>query len=189
VSYEVPPPFKICGIAWEMRCLNESSLAQPDLWAKQVLTYSGGGPVLATPSRITHWGTSILPPKWCINLSTYAIPVTNANTRLALMLILLLVLLLLIVLVRVPVLMLVLVGFMLVLVLVPVLVNTNTNGTFTSNDASTSTSTNYIGPTRPRRRAAAQHYVFYCMSLWIRIWNRIRAKGTLIRNLNPSYAL
>jgi hypothetical protein len=38
------------------------------------------GPVLTPPSRIKHWGTSTLPPKWCINLSTYNITVTNAST-------------------------------------------------------------------------------------------------------------
>jgi hypothetical protein len=38
VSYEVLPPLKICGIAWELRCLNESSVArhQPELWARGI---------------------------------------------------------------------------------------------------------------------------------------------------------
>jgi hypothetical protein len=40
VSYTVLPPPRICGIAWELHCLNESSAAhhRPELWAKQVLT-------------------------------------------------------------------------------------------------------------------------------------------------------
>jgi hypothetical protein len=38
------------------------------------------GLVLTPPSRLTHWGTSTLPPKWCINLSTYGITVTSAST-------------------------------------------------------------------------------------------------------------
>ena len=37
------------------------------------------GPALTPHSRITHWGTSTLPPKWCINLSTFNITVTNAS--------------------------------------------------------------------------------------------------------------
>jgi hypothetical protein len=38
VSYEVLPPLNISGIAWELRCLNESSVArhQPELWARGI---------------------------------------------------------------------------------------------------------------------------------------------------------
>jgi hypothetical protein len=61
-SYEVLPPLKISGIARELPCLNESFVAhhRPELQAKQVLTYLGGGPVLTVPSTITHWGASII---------------------------------------------------------------------------------------------------------------------------------
>jgi hypothetical protein len=52
VSYEVLPPLKISGIAWELRCLNESSVAhhQPEWWAKQV--------VGVRSSQRPYWGTS-----------------------------------------------------------------------------------------------------------------------------------
>jgi hypothetical protein len=58
------PLLRICRIAWELHCLNESSVAHhhPELWAKQVLTSLGGGLVLPVPSEITHWGLRIVPP-------------------------------------------------------------------------------------------------------------------------------
>jgi hypothetical protein len=48
----------------------------------QVLTYLRGGPVLIAPSKIIHWGTNILPPKWCVDLSAYGIvrSITSSST-------------------------------------------------------------------------------------------------------------
>jgi hypothetical protein len=60
VSYEVLPPLKISGIAWELRCLNESSVArhQPELWARGI----------HMEGYLVHW--FLWWTSWCYNYRT-----------------------------------------------------------------------------------------------------------------------